>query len=34
MGVGTKARQAWRFYSVIAASMLVGFALGFTPIHD
>jgi NRAMP (natural resistance-associated macrophage protein)-like metal ion transporter len=32
-GLEAEARNAWRFYSVIAASMLVGFGLGFTPIN-
>jgi Mn2+/Fe2+ NRAMP family transporter len=32
-GLEAEARNAWRFYSVIAAAMLVGFGLGFTPIN-
>ncbi len=32
-GLEAEARTAWRFYSVIAASMLVGFGLGFTAIN-
>ncbi len=32
-GLEAEARVAWRFYSVIAASMLVGFGLGFTSIN-
>jgi Mn2+/Fe2+ NRAMP family transporter len=32
-GLEAKARKAWRFYGVIAASMLIGFGLGFTPIN-
>jgi Mn2+/Fe2+ NRAMP family transporter len=32
-GLEAEARKAWRFYGVIAASMLVGFGLGFTPIN-
>jgi Mn2+/Fe2+ NRAMP family transporter len=32
-GLEAEARAAWRFYAVIAASMLVGFALGFTAIN-
>jgi len=32
-GLEAEARTAWRFYGVIAASMLVGFGLGFTPIN-
>jgi len=32
-GLEVEALHAWRFYSVIAGSMLVGFGLGFTPIN-
>lgn len=32
-GLEAEARKAWRFYSVIAASMLIGFGIGFTPIN-
>lgn len=32
-GLEAEAGAAWRFYSVIAAAMLVGLGLGFTPIN-
>jgi Mn2+/Fe2+ NRAMP family transporter len=32
-GLEAEARVAWRFYAVIALSMLVGFGLGFTAIN-
>jgi Mn2+/Fe2+ NRAMP family transporter len=32
-GLEAESRLAWRFYGVIAASVLVGFGLGFTPIN-
>jgi Mn2+/Fe2+ NRAMP family transporter len=32
-GLEAEAGAAWRFYSVIAASMVIGFGLGFTPIN-
>jgi len=32
-GLEAEASEAWRFYSIIAASMLVGLGLGFTPIN-
>ena len=32
-GLEAEAKVAWRFYSVIAASMMAGLALGFTPIN-
>jgi NRAMP (natural resistance-associated macrophage protein)-like metal ion transporter len=32
-GLEAEAKSAWRFYSVIAVSMLLGLALGFTPIN-
>jgi Mn2+/Fe2+ NRAMP family transporter len=32
-GLEVEAKRAWRFYSVIALSMLVGLGLGFTPIN-
>ena len=32
-GLEAEARSAWRFYSVIAAAMLVGFGLGLTPVN-